>query len=405
NSEQREKVKAYVVNLSLVGENQRMSLRDAMIPSGSIAVIPILGEIFKEDTMCGLRGSKDVLEDLKLAESNSNIKSVLLVVDSPGGQVSFTDILAKAITNCSKPVIAYVEGMAASAAYWIISGSTRIIASSNLDRIGSIGTMLAFTDLQPYYESLGVKFHEFYATKSTDKNKDINDVLDGKYDDYRKNTLDVINEQFLSDIKANRPGLDESTLTGKIYFAPDAIAMGLIDEIGTMDYALECADGDQQGTDSKTDLQTISDKEPIEVPADKEKCDKNKSNSIDMKMTIKASMQAIMGYFGWKAEEVGQEKELTSEMIDQLNDKLTELESKNIELEGEQASRIQKEEELTTLQTKFDQLQADYNTLKNQDAGKESGAVKKEDSIQSEPTEADNFSHNKVADKVSSIKK
>jgi protease-4 len=357
NSEQREKVKSYVVNRSLVGDNQRMGLRDTMIPEGSIAVIPIKGEIFKEDTMCGLRGSKDILEDLKLAESNTNIKSILLVVDSPGGQVSFIDILGDAIKNCSKPVIGYVEGMVASAAYWIISGCSRIIASSSLDRIGSIGTMVAFSDMQPYYESMGVKFHEFYATKSTDKNKDVNEVLDGKYDDYRKNTLDVYNEQFLSTVKANRPALDESTLTGKIYFAPEAISLGLIDEIGTMDYALECADGEHEEEDNGTDPQKTPGKEPVEIPEDK-KCDKNKSNSIDMKMTLKASMQAIMGFFGWKAEEVGSEKELTAEMIDQLNDKLTELQSRNTELEAEQVARIQKEEELTALQEKFNQLQA-----------------------------------------------
>jgi len=50
--------------------------------------------------------------------------------------------------------VAYIEGMAASAAYWIISGASKIIASSDLDRIGSIGTMLMVEDLQPSLEAM-----------------------------------------------------------------------------------------------------------------------------------------------------------------------------------------------------------------------------------------------------------
>jgi len=52
----------------------------------------------------------------------------------------------------------------------------------------------------------------------------------------------VINSKFLSSIKINRPKVEDSTLTGKIYFAPQAIALGLIDEIGSLDHAISLAD-------------------------------------------------------------------------------------------------------------------------------------------------------------------
>jgi len=138
----------------------------------------------------------------------------------------YTDLLSETIKSCATPVVAFIEGMAASAAYWIISGATKIIASSDLDRIGSIGTMLLVEDLQPYFESQGVKFHEVYATLSVDKNKDLNQVLDGNYKPYQQNVLDVINAKFLSTIRANRSGVEDGTLSGKIYFAPEAIALG-----------------------------------------------------------------------------------------------------------------------------------------------------------------------------------
>ena len=64
------------------------------LTSGSIAVIPIQGEIMKDDQQCGPRGSASINADIKSAETNPNIKSILLKVNSPGGQTSFTDLLS-----------------------------------------------------------------------------------------------------------------------------------------------------------------------------------------------------------------------------------------------------------------------------------------------------------------------
>ncbi len=366
----REKNRSYVTSKSLVG---RLSLTDVNIPEGSIAVIPIRSEIMKYDQFCGPRGTISITEDIKNADSNPRIKSILLVVDSPGGQVTHTDILSDTIKNSKTPVIAYVEGMAASAAYWIISGAKKIIASSDIDRIGSIGTMLFFADLQPYYEKEGVKFHEFYATKSTEKNKDINDVLDGKYDDYRKNVLDRINEKFHASVKANRPGLDESTLTGKIFFAPEAIKMGLIDDIGSMDYALEQADVEVKITD------------PIEVNKEKFK------NSNNMKITQKFT--AIWNrLFG--ADEKAEEKEVTPEMMQQLNDQLSTLETSVKDLT---TAKEKVEEDLLTTKTELETMTQKYEKLKAEDAGGETTAKKDKDKISSESGEAV-YAHDKIAD-------
>jgi protease IV len=379
NSENRSKNRSYVISKSLVGRDQRISLRDAQIPEGSIAVIPIRDEIFKYDQMCGPRGSMSILDDLKLAESNMNIKSILLVVDSPGGQVSYTDILADAVKNCGKPVIGYVEGMAASAAYWIVSGCTKIIASSELDRVGSIGTMLYFADLQPYYEKEGVVFHEVYATLSKDKNKDINDLLDGKYDDYRKNTLDRINQKFLSGVKENRPSLSASTLTGKIFFAPDAIQLGLIDEIGTMEYAIEQADNTEV---------------PEEIPApgstpDPDSEPENKNSKTDT-MKLGTKLTAIFSLLFGK-EETAEEKELTTENLETLNGKVKELQDANSKLTTD----------LQTAKTDLIEVTGKYNKLKNEDAAEETTAGKDKDKIEGDDEDPSaGFKHNQVADSV-----
>jgi protease-4 len=347
-------------------QKQRFGFSDTNIPAGSVAVIPIRSEILKYDQPCGPRGTQSLLNDVKSADQNPKIKSMVLVVDSPGGQVAGTDLLAEAIKNSTTPVVAFVDGLAASAAYWIISGADKIIASSDLDRIGSIGTMLMVEDLRPALEQLGVKFHEVYASLSTEKNKDFNQVLEGNYDQYRKNVLDVINSKFLSTVKAYRPNLDESTLTGKIFFAPQAIELGLIDQIETLDQAIEeafsmAANPGEQSTELET----------------------KKSETMKMKL----SWKAIQNFF--KMDPAGIEsQELTDEQVQQINDQLATVTSRNEELE-----KLLSDEQAAHSATK-----TELETLKNEDAGKETVAPKGKDKLPGGGDDQPVFAHDKIAD-------
>ncbi len=360
----RERNRSYVIS-SVGDQKQRFGFCDSNIPDGSVAVIPIRSEILKYDQPCGPRGTQSILTDVKSADQNPNIKSIVLVVDSPGGQVTGTDLLAEAIKNSATPIVAYVEGMAASAAYWIISGASKIIASSSLDRIGSIGTMLMVEDLQPSLEAMGVKFHEVYASLSVDKNKDFNQVLDGNYEPYQKNVLDVINQKFLSTIKTNRPAVEDSTLTGKIYFAPQAIALGLIDEIGSLDHAISFADS----------IQTITQKVSIQNET---------KNSEPMK--IKMTWKAIQSFFKMDPANL-EAQELTDERVQQINDQLATVTARNEELEN-----------LLTAQTAAKEIAiADLESLRSEDAGQETVAAKALDKIAS-GDQQEVFAHDKIAD-------
>ena len=361
----RERNRSYVIS-GAGDQKQRFGFTDTNIPEGSVAVIPIRSEILKYDQPCGPRGSQSIMTDVKSADQNPNIKSILLIVDSPGGQVTGTDLLADAIRNSTTPVVAYVEGMAASAAYWIISGASRIIASSDLDRIGSIGTMLMVEDLQPALEELGVKFHEVYASLSVDKNHDFNQVLEGKYDAYRQNVLDVINSKFLSSVKDNRPAVEDSTLTGKVYFAPQAIALGLIDEIGSLDYAITVA--------SSLAPVTIENSNSIET-----------NNLKNMK--IKETWKAIQGFFKLDPSNL-EAQELTSDQVQQINDQLASISARNEELETLLAD--EKEAHEATM--------SELEKLRGEDAGKETVAAKAADKFPGEGEETAVYAHDKIAD-------
>jgi signal peptide peptidase SppA len=347
-------------------QNQRLGFSDTDIPSGSVAVIPIRSEILKYDQACGPRGTQSILNDVKAADQNPNIKSIVLVVDSPGGQVAGTDLLAEAIKNSTTPVVAFVDGLAASAAYWIISGASRIIASSDLDRIGSIGTMMMVEDLQPALEQMGVKFHEVYATLSADKNADFNQVLDGKYDRYRKNVLDVINNKFLASIRNNRPSVDESTFSGRIFFAPQAIELGLIDEIGSFEKSIEVAFSLGNST--------------------VEQAQSYESKTIQP-MKIKETWKAIQNFFKLDPATL-EAQELTSDQVQQINDQLASVSARNEELE----------ELLVREQDAHAATLSELEMLRGEDAGKEIVAPKSADKFPGEGEEAAIYAHDKIAD-------
>jgi protease-4 len=361
----RERNRPYVLAGS-PDNNHRCAFSDPNIPSDSVAVIPIRSEILKYDQPCGPRGTQSLLNDVKAADQNPNVSSIVLVVDSPGGQVAGTDLLAEAIKNSATPVVAFIDGLAASAAYWIISGADKIIASSDLDRIGSIGTMLMAEDLRPALEQLGVKFHEVYATLSVDKNSDVNQVLDGKYDQYRERVLDIINAKFLSTVKDYRPNLDESTLTGKIFFASQAIELGLIDQIGSLEQAIEVA-------------VSLAEKQGVFTVETESK--------IQETMKMKISWKAIQNFFKMEPAAIESE-ELTDERIQQINDQLALVTAKNEELEQELAS--EKEAHSVTL--------TELNVLQGKDAGTETVAAKVADKFPGGEEEAVIYAHDKIAD-------
>ena len=211
------------------------------INPNTIAVIPIRGTLMKEDEsdceyfQAGMRTlSERVLE----ADRDPNVIGIILYIDSPGGTVDGTKAFSDAIKSCKKPVVAFVDGIMASGALWIGTSAQKVIAQNSTTEIGSIGVMVAFADMQPVWEAEGVKFHRINADQSKDKNKNFTDALAGDYAGIKKEELNPLADQFITAVKANRPNISNSVFTGKVYFAEEALSLGLIDQIGSFETAV-----------------------------------------------------------------------------------------------------------------------------------------------------------------------
>ena len=205
--------------------------------SAEISVIEIKGELLKNDTESGRVGMATIAKQIEKADQNPDIKGHILVIDSPGGTFDGTMELVSSIEKTQKPTVALIDGMAASGAYWIASATDKIISQNPYNKVGSIGVMLSFADMQPMYEKAGVKFHRIYAKQSPDKNKVIEKLLAGDYEEYIESDLNPLAEEFINRVKNFRPYIIENQLTGKIFFAKDVIGT-MVDEIGTFQDAV-----------------------------------------------------------------------------------------------------------------------------------------------------------------------
>lgn len=246
-AEKRSDVEPIPVLLSTGGKEAKSGNGFADAPKDSTAIIPIHGTLLKYGTYCSY-GTTELADILRQAAESSNISSVLLDIDSGGGSVDAIAPLVAAIQYAQskgKSVVAHCD-LCASAAYYIASYCDEIIASNQISsEFGSIGVMMSFPDYAKYYEREGVKVHTIYSSLSDYKNAPFEMAKEGKYEMIREEELDPLARDFQENVKANRGNklkLDTTGLVrGRMFYAKDAIAVGLADAIGTLDFAIQRA--------------------------------------------------------------------------------------------------------------------------------------------------------------------
>jgi len=173
--------------------------------------------------------------------SDDRIKGFLVNVNSGGGASGAVDTMKDTIRaiDKTKPVYGLVKkgGMAASAAYGILTASRKIYSESAMNIVGSAGTMIEFDGKAANTVSKdGTKHIRIYASKSTMKNKAFEEALNNdNYELLTNELLDPINENFLQGMLSDRPQLAMSSYdNGHTVFSKDAVGT-FIDGIASFD--------------------------------------------------------------------------------------------------------------------------------------------------------------------------
>ena len=208
-------------------------------------IIPMFGVIYPREMSTPSYGSSialdNVSKDLLMLESKQDIKNILMIYDSPGGEVTGVSDAANLIKEISqkKPIDAYVSGMAASAAYWLASASSRIIGE-NTSEFGSIGVVVSYIDKTASEEKNGIKRHTLVSSLSPNKNLDIA-TDEGKSQIMQ--ILDGIATIFIDSVAQNRKTTFENVAEnygkGSMFLAGQAKQLGMIDEISTFQDTLK----------------------------------------------------------------------------------------------------------------------------------------------------------------------
>ncbi|MCK5134863.1 MAG: S49 family peptidase [Bacteroidales bacterium] len=214
------------------------------IPDNSIALHRIVGTIFADyDRWRWYFSTKQFIDDIRAADKNPQVIAHFLFINSGGGEAWYLEKAYEAVGELRKPVIAFVEKRCCSAAYYIGCNTGRIFSTSINDTVGSIGTMVAFLDIIPYFEAMGAKWIEEYSNLSHKKNARFNKLLDGKPKEYKEKELDPLAKQFIAAVRQARDPLSKlpekhDVFAGDSYSSEEGRSIGLIDEITELELAL-----------------------------------------------------------------------------------------------------------------------------------------------------------------------
>ena len=204
-----------------------------------VAVLPIKGVLTKESSFFswffGGVSMKQLALSFQAALDDAQVRSILLDIDSPGGTVDGTEELAAAIfaARGQKPVIAYSDGMIASAAYWIASAADEIYISGDTVMVGSIGVLATHIDQSKADEAWGEKWTEITAGKFK-RIASAHAPLTDAGAAYLQGQVDYLYDIFLGAVARNR-GVErdaaQEMADGKIFIGGQAVEVGLVDGV------------------------------------------------------------------------------------------------------------------------------------------------------------------------------
>ncbi|MDH4219020.1 MAG: signal peptide peptidase SppA [Candidatus Aminicenantes bacterium] len=183
---------------------------------------------------------------LKKASEDKMVKGVILRLDTPGGEVTASDILYHEILNYKKrtgtPVLALMMGLAASGGYYIASACDYIIAHPST-LTGSIGVISIFPNLEELFDKVGIQVQIIKSGELKDSGSAFREMTDKERDVFQE-IVDEFYQKFLNAVfEARKDSLSLENLRniadGRVYTASQAYESKLIDEIGYFDSALK----------------------------------------------------------------------------------------------------------------------------------------------------------------------
>jgi capsid assembly protease len=217
--------------------NAEVTIRDGVAIVAAAGPMVRRGDFFSR--VSSATSYDRVAKDLGIALDDPSVRAILLQLDSPGGAVTGVSDLAAMISagKQRKPIVVHSDGEIASAAYWLASAATEIVASPTVV-VGSIGVRMAMRKEKASANDRMVTF-EFVSSQSPYK------TVDPETDAGRAQilrTVDALAQVFIETVATNRSVSIEKVLSdfgqGDVLVGQAALDAGMIDRLGTFEETL-----------------------------------------------------------------------------------------------------------------------------------------------------------------------
>jgi protease-4 len=206
------------------------------VPMGDkVALVRIEGPIID---------SKNAVDEIKDYAKDPSIKAIILRVDSPGGAVAPSQEIYEEVKKATakKKIIVSMGSLAASGGYYISAPASRIVANPGT-LTGSIGVIMEIPNIEGLMSKVGVKTEVI----KSGRHKDMASMFRGIGKEERlilQDVLDDVHEQFIKSVaegRKMRPEDVKKIADGRIFTGKQALAAGLVDELGNLEDAIKAA--------------------------------------------------------------------------------------------------------------------------------------------------------------------
>jgi len=327
------------------GENLLVQMREPFVN-----VIPIDGPITRNGDACSY-GSKGIRDWMMEAAGNKFCRAHVLVINTPGGSAWAKNDFQQAIDFAhqhGQRVYGLIDGLCASAGMYLASFCDEVYVVNPKDQLGCVGVMASFFTLgdgEKLYTN--ETYHEYYATKSVNKNKEYRDIANDNDATLLIEELDKLEAEFRADMQRSFPDATDDHLDGKVFYADEVMGIlcdgqMMLGDLVTRAFAV--ADGSEEPI-ARTAGRNVG--QPAEVTDDDNDDDDNDEqanvspkNSTTMTNEKYQKVAQVLGVEELTVTEEG--TFLNAPLLDTLAEKLAEMQTKVAEADG--------------LQTKIDEL-------------------------------------------------
>jgi signal peptide peptidase SppA len=221
-----------------------------------VAVIPIHGLLMKSagffSSFLGAASYELIEKAIHVALEDSEVKSILLDIDSPGGEVSGLFDLVDFIYESreAKPIYAIANDHAFSAAYAIASAASKIFVNRT-SGVGSIGVIATHVDISEMDKKEGIKYTTIFAGDRKNDLSPHEPLSDEAISDLQKE-VDRLHKMFVDLVARNRniSTAQVRATQAAMYFGADSVSLGLADEVANFNKCLQII-GARLSLDSK----------------------------------------------------------------------------------------------------------------------------------------------------------